>query len=89
MTGYLIFDDSVHIKPKGRKIGGLGKHYSHRKGRVVTGHCMFAGLYVLLGHQCPLQAHMYRSRTVCEQECEPFRSKIDMAVDEIEHFKPV
>ena len=89
VTGYLIFDDSVHNKPKGRKMGGLGQHYSHSEGRVVTGHCMFTGLYVLLGHRCPLQVHMYRSRQTCQQENEPFRSKIDMAVDEIEIFEPV
>ncbi len=89
VTGYLIFDDSVHIKPKGRKMGGLGQHYSHSEGRVVNGHCMFTGLYVLLGHRCPLQAHMYRSMQTCQQEGEIFRSKIDMAVEEIEHFEPV
>jgi len=89
VTGYLIFDDSVHEKPKGCKMGGLGKHYSHSEGRVVTGHCMFTGLFVLLSHRCPLQVHMYRSKQTCEQENEPFQSKIDMAVHEIENFEPV
>jgi hypothetical protein len=28
VTGYLSLDDSVHYKPKGKKMGGLGKHYS-------------------------------------------------------------
>jgi len=88
VTGYLIYDDAVHIKPKGRKMGGLGKHYSNTEGRVVTGHCMFEGLYVLLGQRCPLQPRMYRNQSVCEQENDPFISKIDMAVDEIEHFQP-
>lgn len=89
VTGYLIFDDSIHVKPKGRKMSGLGKHYSHSDGRVVIGHCMFAGLYLLLGHRCPLQARMYRSKEICYQEGELFQSKIDMAAEEIEHFEPV
>lgn len=89
VTGYLIFDDSVHIKPKGRRMSGLGKHYSHSDGRVVTGHCMFAGLYVLMGRRCPLQVRMYRSKQICLQEGETFYSKIDMAVEEIEGFEPV
>jgi hypothetical protein len=89
VTGYLIFDDSIHVKPKGRKMSGLGKHYSHSDGRVVIGHCMFAGLYVLLGHRCPLQVRMYRSKEICHQEGELFQSKIDMAAEEIEHFEPV
>ncbi|MGB9640875.1 MAG: transposase [Anaerolineales bacterium] len=89
VVSYLIFDDSVHIKPKGRKMGGLGKHYSHSEGRVVNGHCMFTGLYMLLGHRCPLPSHLYRNKQVCDQEGEPFQSKIDLAIEEIEHFEPV
>jgi hypothetical protein len=89
VTGYLIFDDSVDVKPKGDKMSGLGMHYSHSDGRVVKGHCMFAGLYVLLGNRCPLQAHLYRSKQVCEQEGEPLQSKTDLAAEEIEHFEPV
>lgn len=89
VTGYLIFDDSVHSKPKGRKMGGLGQHYSNTEHRVVSGHCLFTGLYVLLGQRCPLEAQMYRQRAVCQQEGVPFQSKIDMAVNQIEGFEPV
>jgi DDE superfamily endonuclease len=89
VTGYLIFDDSVHSKPKGRKMGGLGQHYSNTEHRVVSGHCLFTGLYVLLGQRCPLEAQMYRQRAVCQQEGVPFQSKIGMAVNQIEGFEPV
>ena len=47
MTGFLIFDDSVHTKPKGRAMGGLGRHYSATEKKDVSGHCLFSGLYVL------------------------------------------
>lgn len=89
VTGYLIFDDSVHTKPKGRKMGGLGQHYSNTDQSVVTGHCLFTGLYVLLGQRCPLEAQMYRQNSVCQQEGVPFQSKIDMAVSQIVSFEPV
>jgi hypothetical protein len=89
VTGYLIIDDSVHTKPKGKKMGGLGTHYSNTDQKVVSGHCLLTGLYVLLGRRCPLQPRMYRQRSVCEAEGEPFQSKIDMAVTEIEQFEPV
>jgi hypothetical protein len=89
VTGYLIFDDSVHAKPKGRKMGGLGQHYSHTDHCLVTGHCLFTGLYVLLGQRCPLEAQLYRQKSVCQQEDVPFQSKIDMAVAQIEGFEPV
>jgi len=88
VTGYLIFDDSVHVKPKGRKMQGLGRHYSSTEKRVVDGHCLFTGLYVLLGQRCPLPAQMYRQKVVCEREGVPFRSKIDMAVQQAQCFEP-
>jgi len=89
VTGYLIFDDSVHIKPKGRVMGGLGRHYSNTEQRVVNGHCLMSGLYVLLGQRCPLEPQLYRQKAVCEQEGVDFRSKIDLAVAEIETFQAV
>ncbi len=88
VTGYLIFDDSVHSKPKGRKMGGMGQHFSNSERRVVNGHCLFTGLYVLLGQRCPLPAWMYRQKSVCEREGIAFQSKIDMAVSQIECFEP-
>ncbi len=89
VTGYLIFDDSVHCKPKGRKMGGLGRHYSGVEKKVVSGHSLFTGLYVLLGRRCPLRPRLYRQKAVCEKEGESFQSKVDMAVEEIEQFQPV
>jgi hypothetical protein len=89
VTGFLIFDDSVHEKPKGRKMGGLGRHFSSTAQKVVSGHCLFTGLYVLLGQRCPLRARLYCQRSVCEQANQPFQSKIAMAVEEIEQFEPV
>lgn len=89
VTGYLILDDSIHVKPKGRKMGGLSRHYANGEGKVVRGHCLFTGLYLLLGQRSPLPMQMYSQKTVCEQEDVPFRSKIDMAVEQIESFQPV
>lgn len=89
VTGYLILDDSVHHKVKGRKMQGLGRHYAHTAGETVTGHCLFTGLYVLLGRRCPLQPRLYRQQAVCEQEGVPFLSKIDLACQAIEQLAPV
>jgi hypothetical protein len=54
VTGYLIGDDSTQHKPKGKKMGGLGQHYSTTAERRVTGHSLAQSLYVLLGR--PLSA---------------------------------
>jgi hypothetical protein len=70
-------------------MGGLGRHFSNTQQKVVSGHCLFSGLYVLLGQRCPLEARMYCPQSVCEQENQPFQSKIAMAVEEIEKFEPV
>jgi hypothetical protein len=89
VTGYLIFDDSVHAKPKGRKMGGLGQHFSNSEQRTVNGHCLFTGLYVLLGQRCPLPVKLYRQKAVCQQEEIAFESKVEMATHQIEAFEPV
>jgi hypothetical protein len=69
-------------------MGGLGQHFSNTEQRVVSGHCLFTGLYVLLGQRCPLPVLMYRQKSVCQQEGVAFQSKIDMAVSQIESFDP-
>ena len=88
VTGYLLIDDSTHPKPKGRKMGGLGRHWSSTQKRQVIGHSLFQALYVLEGRQCPLSPRMYRTKKVCEREGKPFLSKIDMAVECVAEFEP-
>lgn len=89
VTGYLIGDDSTQHKPKGKKMGGLGRHHSTSHGTGVNGHSLMQGLYVLLGRRCPLLPQMYRQKEVCEQEDVPFQSKIDMMETTIREFDPV
>jgi hypothetical protein len=89
VTGYLLLDDSTHPKPKGRKMGGLGRHWSSTQKCQVRGHSLFQALYVLEGRQCPLPPQMYCTKNVCEKEEKPFVSKIDLAVHSITEFKPV
>lgn len=89
VTGYLIGDDSTQHKPKGKKMGGLGRHHSTTERGRVPGHSLVAGLYLLLGRRCPLAPQMYRQKTVCEREGVPFRSKVDIMETIILTFEPV
>ena len=89
VTGYLIFDDSVHRQPKGRKMSGLGQHFSNREQRPVTGYGWFTGLYVWLGQRCPLPMQMYCQKAVCQQAGVALESKIEVATHQIEDFEPV
>src|SRR5579871_6389669 len=80
VTGYLLLDDSTHPKPKGRKMAGVGKHYSSTQKCQVLGHSLFQALYVLEGRQCPLAPKMYCTQAACDKQEQPFLSKIDLAV---------
>jgi hypothetical protein len=67
-------------------MGGLGHHWSGVAKETVQGHSMLAALYVLLGYRVPISLQMYRQKEICEQEGEPFVSKIDLAVGRILAF---
>ena len=88
VTGYLLLDDSTHPKPKGRKMGGLGRHYCSTQKRQVLGHSLFQALYVLEGRQCLLPPQMYCTKSACEKLQQPFLSKIDLAVNTVTEFEP-
>jgi SRSO17 transposase len=89
VTGYLIGDDSTQHKPKGKEMGGLGRHHATSHDGRVTGHSLMQSLYVLLGRQCPLAPQMYRQQAVCEREGVPFQSKIDLMETTIRDFEPL
>jgi len=89
VTGYLIGDDSTMTKRRGKKMGGLGCHYSGTEKKPVTGHSLVQGLYLVLGRHCPLAPRMYRQRVVCEAEGVDFASKVDIMADIITTFEPV
>ncbi len=89
VTGYLILDDSTHVKRYARKMSGLGWHYSSTDQRSMPGHSLFEGVYVVEGHQYPLSPQMYRQKSVCEREGVPFQSKVDLAEQVILEFEPL
>lgn len=89
VTGFLIADDSTHEKRKGKKMEGLGRHYSSTAKQTVKGHSLLTSLYVLLGRRCPLEPRLYRQKAVCEREQVPFQSKVDLVEETIRTFEPV
>ena len=89
VTGYLVGDDSTVPKPKGRKMEGLGRHYSTTSGKPVVGHSLVQGLYVVAGRRCPLAPQLYRQRATCQAAGVPFRSKIDLLAGMIRDFAPL
>lgn len=88
VTGFLILDDSTHVKRAAQAMEGQGWHYSSSDKRAMPGHSLLAGVYLLLGQQFPLTPQMYRQQAVCEREGVPFHSKVDLAVQVIQTFQP-
>jgi hypothetical protein len=68
VTGFLSLDDAVHHKGPGKKMGGMGLHYSNCEKRLVNGHCLFAAVYQVLEQRCPLLPRLYCQKAVCEKE---------------------
>jgi hypothetical protein len=89
VTGYLILDDSTHVKRYAKKMGGQGWHYSSTDRCTMPGHSLFQGLYLVEGRQFPLDPQMYIQKAVCEQENRPFQSKVDLALNVVETFTPL
>ncbi len=89
VTGYLIGDDSTIHKVRGKKMAGLGKHYSTTAGTQVVGHSLVQMLYVVQGRKCPLEPQLYRQQAVCAAEGVPFRSKIDIVDEQLRAFEPL
>jgi len=88
VTGFLILDDSTHVKHYAHAMQGQGWHYSSTDQCTMPGHSLFQSLYCLAGHQLPLTPQMYRQKAVCEREGVPFLSKVDMALQTIQTFEP-
>jgi hypothetical protein len=76
-------------KMRGKKMAGLGKHYSTTAGTRVVGHSLVQGLYVVQGRHCPLEPQLYRQQAVCATEQVPFQSKIDLMDTLIHTFQPL
>lgn len=89
VTGYLIGDDSTMHKTRGKKMAGLGSHYSTTAGKPVVGHSLVQLLYVVEGRRCPLEPQLYRQKQVCEREDVAFASKVDLVVRQLETFAPL
>ena len=89
VTGYLILDDSTHVKRYAQSMEGQGRHYSSTDRCPMPGHSLLQAIYLVEGHQYPLDPQMYIQKSVCEQEQRLFQSKVEMAVQTVAGFEPL
>ncbi len=80
----LIIDDTINEK-YGKLLDGVGYHFSHMKGGTVWGQQLVTSHMVLADTDFPLFVDLYRKEEEYEDE-KQFRSKIDIALDQIRKF---
>jgi len=88
-VGFFIIDDSVLEKAgRPKHIEGLGWHYSHSKKRAIYGHCIVSSQYRYGNISFPCDFEMYRTESEAKKSKIEFKTKIDIAKQLIENFKP-
>lgn len=83
----LIIDDTVNEK-YGKLLDGVGYHFSHMKGGTVWGQQLVTSHMVLANIDFPLFVDLYEKEEDFEDKTK-FRSKIDIALDQIQQFPKV
>jgi len=93
VTAFVIFDDTTvpkHTQGKqGRRMAGVGKHYSSLAKGIVHGHSQIVSMIALLGRRCPLPPLLYRQKSVADAEGVPFQSKVELVTHAVGTLKPV
>ena len=85
-TGTLIIDDTI-TKKTGKKMEYTGYHYDHTEGKTAMGHNLVMCHYVNGDAEYPVGLSLYVKKDTCVEERLLFRTKIQLAVDQIKAFK--
>jgi hypothetical protein len=85
-TGTLIIDDTITEKT-GKKMEYTGYHYDHAEGKSVMGRSLVTSHYVNGGVEYPAGLRLYVKKETCVEERLLFRTKIQLAVEQIRAFK--
>jgi len=86
-TGYLIIDDTLN-KKTGLHMEEAGYHYDSSEGRPVWGHSLVTTHYINWGVEHPVRLDLYVKRKACLKEGRAFKTKIQLACQQIEAFTP-
>ena len=93
VSAFVIFDDTAVPKHpqgnQGRRMAGLGTHYSSIAKGLIIGHSFVVGMISLLGRRCPLAPMVYRQKSVADAEGVPFQSKVELVTNAIGTLKPL
>ena len=86
-TGYLIIDDTINRKT-GKHMEEAGYHFDSAEGKPVWGHDIVTTQYVNGETEYPLRLSLYVKKETCQKEQRVFKTKIQLAVEQINAFTP-
>jgi len=85
--GYLIIDDTINGKT-GLHMEEAGYHYDSAEGRAVWGHSLVTTHYANGRVEHPVHLDLYVKRETCLREDRAFKTRIQLACDQIGAFTP-
>jgi len=86
-TGFLIIDDTINRKT-GKHMENAGYHYDSAEGKAVWGHDIVTTHYVNGKTEYPLRLGLYVKKETCFKELRAFKTKIQLAIEQINAFTP-
>jgi hypothetical protein len=86
-TGFLIIDDTINRKT-GKCMEEAGYHYDSAEGKAVWGHDIVTTHYVNGETEYPVRLGLYVKKETCLKEQRIFKTKIQLAIEQINAFTP-
>ena len=86
-TGYLLVDDTINRKT-GKHMEEAGYHFDSAQGKAVWGHDIVTTHYVNGETEYPVRLSLYVKKKTCQKEQRVFKTKIQLAIGQIEAFMP-
>jgi len=85
--GYFLIDDTINNKT-GKHMENVGYHYDSKIGKSVLGHDIVTTHYVNGDTEYPVGVSLYVKKETCRQKKTEFKTKIQLAVEQINAFAP-
>jgi hypothetical protein len=86
-VGYVLLDDTINQKT-GKQMQDVGYHYDSKIGKAVLGHDIVTTHYIHGAAEYPINLSLYIKRETCQQKNVKFKTKIQLAIEQIHAFTP-
>jgi len=86
-TGFLLIDDTINRKT-GKQMEDAGYHFDSVEGKAVWGHDVVTTHYINGDVEYPVRLGLYVKKESCQKKGQEFKTKIQLAVEQINAFTP-